>query len=277
MAITEDIGPGDITSQCILPEEERCIADFITREDGIMAGGKVVKRLYEKIAPSIKLEQKIADGEPITAGAILATISGSAREILAGERIALNILQRMCGIATLTHKYVKAVNGTKAKIADTRKTVLGWRALDKMAVVMGGGINHRHGLFDILLIKDNHIALAIKECEVASASWAVRTARAQTDLPIGVEVDTIDQLQAVLEEEPDIVLLDNMTPEMLHKVVALTDKICKAEKLRRPLLEASGGITLANVKAIAESGVDRLSVGAITHSVPALDIGLDIE
>jgi nicotinate-nucleotide pyrophosphorylase (carboxylating) len=225
----------------------------------------------------VTIKRKIQEGHSFIEGDVLAVITGNAQKILTGERIALNILQRMGGIATVTKKYVKAIEGTSAKIVDTRKTVPGWRDLDKLAVYLGGASNHRHGLYDMVLIKDNHIAIAAKTNSIASVAWAVRTAREKTNVKIQVEVDTIEQLKEVISEEPDMILLDNMNPDVLTEAVAITNKICSELSIARPLLEASGGIELGTVRRVAESGVDRISVGALTHSVIALDIGLDMD
>jgi nicotinate-nucleotide pyrophosphorylase (carboxylating) len=276
LAIDEDIGAGDVTSRVVLPPETCCEATFIAREDGIMAGGEVVQRLYGKLDPAVRFRQQVPEGNPFEGGTAVAVVDGRAESILTGERIALNILQRMCGVATLTHQFVGAVAGTRARIVDTRKTVPGWRRLDKLAVYLGGGTNHRQGLFDMVLIKDNHVALAARANAVVSAALAVRQAREETNLLIEVEVDTLEQLREVLPEEPDMVLLDNMDPDDLREAVALTGRLCAERGLRKPLLEASGNVTLATARAVAEAGVDRISVGTLTHSCRALDIGLDI-
>ncbi|MHC4871975.1 MAG: carboxylating nicotinate-nucleotide diphosphorylase [Planctomycetota bacterium] len=277
LAIEEDIADGDVTSQTIIPENMTCKAVFQARQIGVMAGAEVVEHFYGMIDKGVKLKRLVPEGHTFPAGAQLAEIEGNAVSILSGERTALNILQRMCGVATVTNSYVKAIEGTKAKIFDTRKTVPGWRALDKLAVYLGGGVNHRKGLYDMVLIKDNHIALAGRENAIANAGWAVRKARENTKLKIEVEVDTLEQLKEVLNEEPDFVLLDNMDPDTLHEAVKLTAEICNTNNFKHPLLEASGGITLGTVRRVAESGVDRISIGALTHSCIALDIGLDID
>jgi len=277
IAIEEDIGPGDVTSRLVLAEDTACRARFVPRENGILAGMEVVERLYRRLDPAVTISIARREGGRIAAGVAFAEAAGPARSLLTGERLALNILQRMSGVATLTHRYVQAVQGTGARICDTRKTLPGWRALDKLAVYLGGGTNHRRGLYDMVLIKDNHVALAGERNSEASAAWGVRVARAGTDLPVEAEVDTLDQLREVLPEEPDFVLLDNMDPDALREAVGLTTRLCREQKLRRPQLEASGGVTLATVRAIAEAGVDRISVGALTHSAPALDIGLDMD
>lgn len=277
MAIEEDIGAGDATSDALVPVELSCSAVFTAREAGVMAGGEVIERFFGRFEPKVAYQQKVKEGHQFGPGGILATVEGPAVAILSGERIALNILQRMCGIATLTHRYVKAIEGTNARIVDTRKTVPGWRALDKLAVYLGGADNHRTGLYDMILIKDNHLTLAERRNADASAAWAVRTARQHSTLKIQVEVESPEQLEQVLPEEPEMVLLDNMDVDSLRGAVRLATSVCRERNLRRPLLEASGGVTLQTVGEIARAGVDRISVGALTHSVRALDIGLDIE
>ncbi|MFH0910034.1 MAG: carboxylating nicotinate-nucleotide diphosphorylase [Planctomycetota bacterium] len=277
LAMAEDIGTGDVTSRLVVPEGSSCRGAFVAREGGVLAGLEVVMRLYALLDAKVAVARHVQSGHAFPAGARIASIEGPAVSVLSGERIALNFLQRMCAIATRTRQYVRAVEGTSAQILDTRKTAPGLRALDKFAVFLGGGHNHRHGLYDMVLIKDNHLALAGKTTEIPSVAWAVRRSREKTRLPIEVEVETLESLREALPEEPHMVLLDNMDLETLKQAVALAGEVCSAQKLRRPLLEASGGITLENVRAVAETGVDRISVGALTHSVTALDIGLELE
>ncbi|MHC4885861.1 MAG: carboxylating nicotinate-nucleotide diphosphorylase, partial [Planctomycetota bacterium] len=210
LALAEDIGSGDATTDSIVPEDETCEAHFVARESGVLAGLEVVKHFYQRMCPDLTLTATQKDGSMFSPGDRLATVSGSARAIITGERVALNILQRMCGVATLTHRYVTAIEGTTAKVYDTRKTLPGWRALDKLAVFLGGGENHRRGLYDMILIKDNHIEMAARQDKDASATWAVRQAKAKSTLQIQIEVDTLDQLREILPEEPDMILLDNM-------------------------------------------------------------------
>lgn len=271
LALEEDVGTGDVTTEVLTTGASRLQAVYTARDIGVLSGVEIVQRFFRKLSPEVELEPLLTDGAPLEKGARIMKISGPARPVLTGERISLNILQRMCGIATVAHKYAAAVAGTRAKIYDTRKTLPGHRALDKMAVMHGGGCNHRLGLYDMILIKDNHLALA----EIASPADAVRTARAKSPLPIMAEVDTLEQLANVLPAAPDYILLDNMPPEVLKKAVAMTDAAFASDPARRPALEASGGINFDSVRAIAESGVDRISIGALTHSVKALDIGLD--
>lgn len=277
LALDEDIGPGDATTTVLLAEKQRTAAGrFTARADGVMAGGEIVRRLYARLgarfhdnADAVRIEQVKQDGEAFRPGDALLAISGDASVILTGERAALNILQRMCAVATRTRAFVDLTKGTRAAILDTRKTTPGHRVLDKLAVVAGGGANHRMGLYDMILIKDNHLAA------YGGPAAAVRAARAGTKLPIMVEVDTLEQLADALEAEPDYVLLDNMDPARLAEAVRLTDRAAADKGLRRPLLEASGGVNLESVAAIAASGVDRVSVGGLTHGAGSVDIGLD--
>lgn len=271
LALAEDVGPGDATTLALATEECTLNAEFVAREPGVLAGIQVLKHLFRQIDPTVELREIKKDGEPFGKGDRLAGVSGPARAILTGERLALNILQHMCGVATLTRRYVETVKGTKAGIYDTRKTRPGHRAIDKMAVLLGGGRNHRQGLYDMILIKDNHLALA----HIPSTAEAVARARQNSDLEIMIEVDTLDQLRQVLPQEPDYVLLDNMGPEVLREAVQITAEFTRESGRKRPQLEASGGVNLQSVAAIAASGVDRISIGALTHSAPALDIGLD--
>jgi len=266
-ALDEDFGrAGDITSQATIPSEARAKAVIAARKKpGALAGLELAKKAFELVDPSLCFEALAADGDRFSPGAIVARIEGSARGILSAERVALNFLGRMCGVATLTMHYAQAVAHTKAKICCTRKTTPGLRAFEKYAVRCGGGMNHRFGLDDAVLIKDNHIAVA------GGVIPALRAAKGFAGhlVKIEIEVDTLDQLREVLAEGADVVLLDNMSPEQLREAVAMIGG--------RMLAEASGGVALDSVKAIAESGVDLISVGALTHSAPVLDLGLDIE
>jgi nicotinate-nucleotide pyrophosphorylase (carboxylating) len=272
LALAEDLGDtGDRTTLALIPPDTTAAAAFVARTPGVIAGLPAAELVLRRINPSLKLEPAVADGDRVTAGQQIGVVSGQLRNILIAERTALNFLQRLSGVATLTRKYVDAVAGTRAKILDTRKTTPGWRLLEKYAVRMGSGTNHRVGLFDAILIKDNHLA-GLGD-PVTAARRAVELARAypgNDGLPVEVEVDSLEQLEQVLPAKPEIVLLDNMPPDRLRAAVALRDS-------RAPgtLLEASGGVNLSTVRAIAETGVDRISVGALTHSAPALDIALD--
>ena len=267
-ALTEDLGrAGDLTAQACVPEQARMNGVFAARKAGIAAGIDAVRIAVRMLDPQAEVETLVLDGRPFAAGAALVRVEANARALLAAERTALNILGRMCGIATLTRAYVDAVVGTSARIADTRKTTPGLRALEKHAVACGGGMNHRFGLDDAILIKDNHIAVC------GGAAEAVRRARAHAGhlVKVEVEVDSLDQLDAVLPERPDVVMLDNFTLPALREAV----ERAAASPFGRPVLEASGGVTLDTVGDIARTGVDVISVGALTHSAPALDVGLD--
>ncbi|MDR3212088.1 MAG: carboxylating nicotinate-nucleotide diphosphorylase [Planctomycetota bacterium] len=277
LALDEDIGPGDATTAALFPGAGREAKGFFTaRDPGVLAGGEVVSRLYSRLSAryyddsgAVRVKALLADGTAFTAGTRLLEISGDARVILTGERTALNLLQRLCAVASRTRTYVDRVRGTRAVILDTRKTLPGHRILDKLAVVAGGGSNHRLGLYDMILIKDNHLAA------FGGAAAAIRAARQASTLPVMVEVDNLEQLADALTAQPDYVLLDNMTPERLAEAVALTDARVREKGGKRPALEASGGVNLDTVAQVAKSGVDRISVGALTHAAGSLDIGLD--
>ena len=266
-ALDEDLGrAGDLTSSATLPEGIRAKAKLVARKAGTLAGLPCAARAFRTLAPNIGFEAKARDGDTVKANTTLALIEGPAIAILSGERVALNFLGHLSGIATLTAAYAAKIAHTKAKITDTRKTTPGLRALEKYAVRCGGGVNHRFGLDDAVLIKDNHIAVA---GGVAKALDAARSAVGHL-VKVEIEVDTLDQLKEVLANgKADVVLLDNMKPETLREAVAL----CKG----KIIAEASGGVTLETVAAIAETGVDVISSGALTHSAPSLDVALDIE
>jgi nicotinate-nucleotide pyrophosphorylase (carboxylating) len=263
-ALAEDLGrAGDVTAAACIPEDARMRAMFTARKDGVMAGGACARLAVHGLDPEAVIDVKIADGQAFSMGDALMVVEGRARAILAAERTALNLLGRLCGIATLTRAYVQAVEGTDVRIADTRKTTPGLRALEKHAVACGGGINHRFGLDDAILIKDNHVAVC------GGVGEAVRRAKSHAGhlMKIEVEVDSLDQLDAALVERPDVIMLDNFSLEDLREAVRRTVGQVK--------LEASGGVTLETLRAIAGTGVDVISVGALTHSAPNLDIGLD--
>jgi nicotinate-nucleotide pyrophosphorylase (carboxylating) len=264
-ALAEDIGDGDITTLSTIPEEMRLTGRFLAKESGVVAGVQVVWRAFALLDPRVELLVLIGDGLCVERGQVIARVSGPGRAILSGERVALNFLQRMSGIATATSRYVAAIEGTHATILDTRKTVPGLRVLDKWAVRLGGGSNHRIGLFDMVLIKDNHIAA------VGSITEAVGRVRANDprSRPIEVEVTNLDQLAEALALPIDRILLDNMPPDVMREAVSMADG--------RIPLEASGGINLDSVREVAETGVDFISVGALTHSVEARDISLDLQ
>ncbi len=263
-ALAEDLGrAGDITAQACVPADARLTADFAARRGGVVSGLSCIRLALAELDPAATFHALAVDGHVVPAGTALARVSGNARAILTAERTALNLLGRMCGIATLTQDYVDAVAGTKARITDTRKTTPGLRALEKYAVRCGGGVNHRFGLDDAILIKDNHVAAC------GSVGEAVRRAKAFAGhlVKVEVEVDTLVQLQEALACDPDVIMLDNFSLADLREAVVITGG--------RVTLEASGGVTLETVRAIAETGVDVISVGALTHSAKVLDIGLD--
>jgi nicotinate-nucleotide pyrophosphorylase (carboxylating) len=265
-ALAEDLGlAGDITTDSTISPAIRATAVFAVRKPGVIAGLDVAAAAFRQLDAATSFKKLVSDGARVDAGTVLARVSGSARTLLTGERVALNFLGRMSGIATLTQHYVDAIAGTRAHIIDTRKTTPGLRAFEKYAVRAGGGMNHRIGLFDAVLIKDNHIAVA---GGIGAAIEAAR-ARAGHMVKVEVEVDTLDQLKEALKHRIDAVLLDNMTPAQLAEAVRLV--------AGRVITEASGGVNLDTVRAVAEAGVDLISVGALTHSAPVLDIGLDIE
>lgn len=262
--LLEDIGTGDITSDSIVPYDLKAKGIIKTSEEGVVAGLDIAHLIFKKLDPEIIFQEKIKDGVKVARGKVLAEISGSARTILKGERVALNFLQRMSGIATITSKFCQEVKDFPVRIVDTRKTTPGLRVLEKYAVLMGGGYNHRFGLYDAVLIKDNHIAVA---GEIKSAVNSVRKQISHT-VKIEVEVENLSQLQEALEMKVDIVMLDNMELETMKEAV----KIVKG----KALIEASGGITLKKVREIAQTGVDLISVGVLTHSVKSLDISMEI-
>ena len=266
-AIREDLGPaGDITSRTLLPADLRGRAQFVQRSVGVVAGLPAVAATLEAIDGSLHFEAMVSDGSLLQPGQVLATVTGSLRSILTAERVALNFLQRLSGVASLTHRYVDAVVGLPVAILDTRKTTPGWRLLEKYAVRQGGGSNHRMGLYDGVLIKDNHLAALADDLVLA-----VHRARQELrGFAIECEVDTLEQLERLLPARPDIVLLDNMTTDQLRAAVKMRNMTDPRIKL-----EASGGVNLTTVRAIAETGVERISVGALTHSAVAQDIGLD--
>jgi nicotinate-nucleotide pyrophosphorylase (carboxylating) len=268
-ALAEDIGSGDVTSLAVVPETAIAAAVMRAREPLVVAGLDVAAAVFQELSNEVQLTMLATDGQRVEAGASLLRVVGPARAILAGERVALNFVQRMSGIATLTAQFVEAVRDTQAKITDTRKTTPGLRQLEKYAVRCGGGQNHRVGLFDMVLIKDNHIAV-LKNEKPNPIAAAVQRARARyPKLKVEVEADTLEQVQHALDAGADIILLDNMNMVQLRLAVQ------KAKG--RAKTEASGGITLANVRAVAETGVDYISIGALTHSARAVDIALDFE
>ena len=265
-ALLEDLGlQGDITTNATVSATAKAEAVIAARKDGVISGLQLAEAAFRALDPNVRFEIKKHDAAVVASGDTIAQISGNARALLTAERVALNFMGRMSGIATLTRRYVDAVTGTKARIADTRKTTPGLRAFEKYAVRCGGGQNHRTGLFDAILIKDNHIVAA------GGLPAAIEAARAAAGhmIKIEVEVDTLDQLREVLLHKVDAVLLDNMTTAQLRDAVKLVAGRC--------ITEASGGVNLETVRAIAETGVDMISVGALTHSAAVLDLGLDFQ
>jgi nicotinate-nucleotide pyrophosphorylase (carboxylating) len=261
-ALAEDIGAGDVTTEATVAADATGTAAILVKEPGVVCGLRAVEATFRALDPDIEFEAFARDGDAVEAPAVVARVIGSQRAILTGERVALNFLGRLSGIATLTRRYVDAVAGTRAAVLDTRKTTPGLRALEKHAVAAGGGRNHRFGLDDAVLIKDNHLRAA------GSIAAAVELVRRASDLPVEVECDTVDQVRDALEAGVDAILLDNMTPAELREAVLLADG--------RARLEASGGVTLETIRAVAETGVDEISVGALTHSVPSLDVSLEL-
>jgi nicotinate-nucleotide pyrophosphorylase (carboxylating) len=263
-SLAEDVGAGDVTSALVIPASQEGCAVIEAREPLRVCGLGVARIVFAAVDPSLRFHEEVHDGADVAAGTPLATVAGSLRAIFAGERTALNFLGRMCGIASLTQRYVIRVKGMGVDIVDTRKTLPGWRVLDKYAVAVGGGINHRMGLFDGILLKDNHVAAA------GGVSQAVKSARAAAPahLRVQVEVESLEQAVAAVDAGADFLLLDNRSPAELRAI---------AERLRgRAILEASGGITIENLHEIAASGVHRVSIGALTHSAPAKDVALEL-
>lgn len=268
LALTEDIGAGDVTSQYFIPETKTARAFVTARAEGVVSGVDLAARVFAKVDPETEVEVLIQDGSRVSDGALLIRISGKARSILTAERTALNFLQRLSGTATLTATYVEAVKGTRARILDTRKTTPGYRLLEKRAVRHGGGVNHRLGLHDRAMVKDNHL---VTEGTPDALQAAITRMKAEKpDVEVELEADRLDQVRAFLHlDGVDHILLDNMSLEELREAVELRGEAGK------PYLEASGGVNLDTVRGIAQTGVDFISVGALTHSAPALDIGLD--
>jgi len=264
LALAEDIGPGDVTSRLTIAADERGRAQIEARQELVICGLPLLGELFRRVEPELHLELLNEDGKSVKSGAPLVRIEGPIRGILSGERTALNFMARLSGVATSTRRYVEAVAGTGVQIVDTRKTLPGWRMLDKYAVATGGGVNHRIGLFDGILLKDNHVASA------GGVGRATRLARenAPANLTVQVEVESLEQARDAWENGADLLLLDNRSPEEIRKIAA--------EAPERLILEASGGITLANVRAYSECGVHRVSIGALTHSAPGVDLALEM-
>lgn len=285
LALEEDLGPlGDCTTAALVPEESTGRAAVVVRQSGVIAGLPAAELVLAEVDRRLQWTPQVEDGSPVAPGECVATIEGPARGLLTAERTLLNLLGRLSGIATLTCKYVQAISGTKARIYDTRKTTPGWRRLEKYAVRVGGGCNHRTGLYDAVLMKDNHLAFAAGAASggplpFSPADAVLKVRRwladrvpepARSPMIVQIEVDCLEQLDEVLAAGPDLVLLDNMSPALLREAVARRDA-----RFPQIELEASGGVSLETVRAIAETGVDRISVGALTHGAASLDVGLD--
>jgi nicotinate-nucleotide pyrophosphorylase (carboxylating) len=268
-ALAEDVGSGDVTTLATVPAGARSVALLRAREPLAVAGLQFAETAFRALSPAIRIKKFVRDGERVRAGATLLKISGSSRALLSAERVALNFIQRLSGVATATAQFADAVQDTRARILDTRKTTPGWRRFEKYAVGCGGGKNHRIGLFDMVLIKDNHL-VALKNAQPNAIAAAVHRARQKYPaLKVEVEADTLAQVAQAAEVGADFILFDNMTPAQMRQAVKLVGD--------RAQTEASGGVNLKTVRAIAATGVDFISVGAITHSARAVDIGLDFE
>jgi nicotinate-nucleotide pyrophosphorylase (carboxylating) len=268
LALEEDLGEGDWTTQWTIPEAHRSRAVVVAKQSLVVAGIDCVRDVFRAVDPDLAVELVVPDGERVEAGTVLVRVEGRTRGLLVGERTALNFLGRLSGIATFTRRFVDAVAGTGVRILDTRKTTPGWRLLEKAAVRSGGGVNHRAGLHDMVLVKDNHA----DACGgVARAARAAIEANDQ-GLAVEVEVRTLEELEEVLPLRPDRILLDNMGPDTLRAAVARV----RREGAERPETEASGNVTLATVRAVAETGVDLISIGALTHSAPCADVSLRV-
>lgn len=268
MALSEDFGvSGDLTANLLIPAKAQGQLLMRARENGVIAGLQAAALTYALVDPAMSFDPQVEDGTSVKAGDVIVKIKGPSRSLLSAERVALNFLGRLSGVATLTRQYVERVEGTHVRIAATRKTTPGLRALEKQAVLAGGGFTHRESLAAAIMIKDNHIALA------GGVDAALSSIKANADhmTRVSVEVDTLEQLKIVLTYEPDVILLDNMGAEKLREAV----KIVTTSEHRRPILEASGGVNLDTVRGLAETGVDVISIGALTHSAPNFDIGMD--
>lgn len=266
-ALAEDLGPGDATTLATVPAAARSVALMNTREPIVIAGLQFAELAFRARSPAVRIESLARDGAHVAAGRTLLKISGPSRALLSAERVALNYVQRLSGVATATAMFVAAIHHTRAKILDTRKTTPGWRRFEKYAVACGGGNNHRLGLYDMVLIKDNHLAALQNEAPNAIAAAVARARKKFPRLKVEVEADTLEQAAQAAVAGADIILLDNMTPAQLRRAIKLI--------AGRARTEASGGVNLKSVRAIAATGVDFISVGAITHSARAVDIGLD--
>lgn len=268
-ALLEDAPNGDVTSEHLIPADATAVAELVAREPGVFSGAQVFVAAFKLTDATVEVDMKIRDGEKFEAGQLLAVVTGPARAVLTAERIGLNFTQRMSGIATLTSQYVSKIAGTKANILDTRKTTPGLRAFERQAVLNGGGRNHRFSLSDMVMAKDNHLAVLTRGGKDLTTELKRVRAELPANIKFEVEVDRLDQIPAVLAAEVDIIMLDNFSLEDLRKGVELINGQCT--------VEASGGVNLETVGEIAKTGVDVISVGALTHSARALDLGLDVK
>jgi nicotinate-nucleotide pyrophosphorylase (carboxylating) len=272
MSLNEDLRDvGDVTCLSTIPADLQATVRIVSRESGVVSGLPLIPIVFHELSSDVSALVSLNDGDRIDRGTVLASLTGSVRALLTGERTILNFMTHLSGIASRTAQFVDAIAGTKACILDTRKTLPGYRALQKYAVRCGGGTNHRMGLYDGVLIKDNHLAArGDSACASAVADARRYMVNSGRNTSIEIEVDTLEQLLDALKEKPEIVLLDNMSPPQLRQAVTLRDEHCPST-----LLEASGGITLQTVRSVAETGVERISIGGLTHSSPALDLGFD--
>ena len=271
LALREDLGDlGDVTTNSLIPPTQQAQVQIVARSPGVLAGIAVGEMVFQEVDRSVQFIPRCRDGELLTAGQIVADLAGCLRSLLIGERTCLNFLTHLSGVATTTRRFAEAVTGTRAAVFDTRKTLPGWRLLEKQAVVAGGGKNHRIGLYDQVLIKDNHLAGWLSQAGRSIADAVHEARRRNPGIRIEVEVDTLEQFVDALAGAPDIVLLDNMTLDELRHAVDIRNSQAPAVEL-----EASGGVSLATVGEIARTGVERISVGALTHSPPALDLAFD--
>lgn len=268
LALAEDVGTGDVTSRYFTGEERMASGRIVAREACVLAGVEVAEEVFRRVDPALRVSRSARDGDELEPGAIVMELAGQAASILTAERTALNFLQRLSGVATLTRHYVRAIEGTGARILDTRKTTPGWRLLEKAAVKAGGGTNHRIGLYDMVMVKDNHLAAGTGLVELQAAIHRVKSDH--PGMRVELEADTLEQVDDFVGlDGVDVILLDNMPPAMLREAV----------KRRRPgqVFEASGGVNLQTVRSIAETGVDLISVGALTHSARAVDLSLELD
>ncbi len=270
LALSEDAANKDITTNLLISSTHTSSSVIIVRENAVLCGLTIAKKVFQKLNKHVRFQTKFKDGAVVKRNTTIATIKGKTRSLLTGERVALNFLEHLSGIATNTHKYVLKTRLQKAKIYDTRKTTPGLRLLEKYAVKCGGGYNHRSDLSEFILIKDNHRHACHPRQSIAQA---IQRIRHKTKKVLEIEIDDLNQFKQALKAEPDMILLDNMTCTQMKKAVALTRTL---PRKKRPLLEASGGITLANVAAVAKTGVDRISIGSLTHSHKAIDVSLEL-